>query len=302
MTIRHCLAVLVLVLATAPVSAHDAQWLGVGRLLTNDFFGDGRDRWQSGSHVTSILRGHVGADAADISFAEVLEYRLRTAIIAPDGFGSAPDRPYVGALSFGLHSHMRHGNSQARVGFDLTVIGPQTGLSRFQRDFHDAFEIEQVRFTDQQLGNNVFLGASAEVAENVQLTPDVSLRPFAEVQYRPEKIIRVGADLIVGGQITEDVVIRDVTTGHLYQGTHSQSAGDYSFVLGADVAWIANSAFLPATGLGAASDARGRIRAGVHLQANDHLGAFYGVTYLSPEFRGQSEGQVVGSVTLVFNF
>jgi hypothetical protein len=40
-----------------PVAAEGRQTLGVGRLLSNDYFGDGKDRWQTGSFSLSIVRG-----------------------------------------------------------------------------------------------------------------------------------------------------------------------------------------------------------------------------------------------------
>ena len=41
----------------APAHAEDRQGIGIGRLFNNDFFGDNRDRWRTGSNVISLLRG-----------------------------------------------------------------------------------------------------------------------------------------------------------------------------------------------------------------------------------------------------
>jgi hypothetical protein len=46
---------------------------------------------------------------------------------------------------------------------------------------------------------------------------------------------------------------------------------------------------------------RTRLRAGVHWQGRQ-MAAFYGVTWLGKEFRGQDEGQFVGSIRLDLNF
>jgi hypothetical protein len=46
---------------------------------------------------------------------------------------------------------------------------------------------------------------------------------------------------------------------------------------------------------------RERLRAGVGWRG-ERLDAFYGLTYLSPEFEGQDEGQVLGSAHVNFRF
>jgi len=78
--------------------------LGYGRIFNNDYFGDNEDRWRSGSYAYSIVRGPEWQGRAPTAFGAVLEYRLRSEIIAPStlsGSGSN-DRAYVGALSAGL--------------------------------------------------------------------------------------------------------------------------------------------------------------------------------------------------------
>lgn len=61
------------------------------------------------------------------------------------------------------------------------------------------------------------------------------------------------------------------------------------------------SEYLPAGHGADAQDERHRLRGGVHYGQNGYT-AFYGVTYLSPEFASQTTGQVVGSVSLGWNF
>lgn len=276
--------------------AEPAVTLGLGRLFSNDYLGDGHDRWQSGSYVLSILRGPSDV-RGNVAFGEIREYRLRSALMASNGRGPAPgDRPYVGALSFGVHSHFRQGATQAVLGFDVTAIGPQTGLSLFQRRAHDLLGMEQVAFTDQQLGNDIVTSITAEAAEIVQLSQNFTLRPFAEVQTGAEDVVRIGADVLVGASYGPTIWVRDVTTGHLYR----TATGDPGFAMafGADVASVADSHFLPDQRV----RDRARIRAGLHWQSAGKARLFYGLTYLSPEFGGQSEGQIVGSVQLQIHF
>ncbi|MEO9864465.1 MAG: lipid A-modifier LpxR family protein [Yoonia sp.] len=300
----RCLFLLLVLLVPFGTVSHaqSRDALGEGRLFTNDFFGDGRDRYQTGSYVHSFVRGPSNWDRTPLEFGSIREYRLRSAIMASDGIGDAPgDRPYAGALSLGVHSHFGQDTFRGTVGVDVTAIGPQTGLSRFQERAHDQLGLAQVRFTDSQLGNAFHLGLTAEAAENVQLTDFITARPFAELQIGPEDVARFGADVVLGRNITSDILIRDVTTGHLYHGTETADSG-FAFVLGADLAAVADSAYFPAERGVVATDRRGRLRAGMHWQSESDTSVFYGLSYLTPEFEGQPEGQLTGSLKLNFNF
>lgn len=284
-------------------SAETREVLGVGRLFSNDYLGDGRDRYQSGSYVRSYVRGPSDWDGQPQDFGSIQEFRLRSAIIASDGIGDAPgDRPYAGLLSVGVHSHYGEDTFRGSFGVDITAVGPQTGVSRFQERAHDTLGVEQVRFTDSQLDDNFYAGLTAEAAEVLVLSYGVTARPFAELQIGPEGIARVGADVYVGASIADDILIRDVITGHLYQGNDGDDPAGFAFVVGADMAAVADSVYLPSDRDAIANDRRGRVRAGVHWQSEGDTSVFYGLTYLSPEFEDQPEGQVTGSLKLNFNF
>jgi hypothetical protein len=205
-------------------------------------------------------------------------------------------------LSFGVHSHFGEDTFRGSVGLDITAIGPQTGLSDFQEDIHDALGLAQVRFVDDQLENDVFLGFTAEAAELVTLPNGFVARPFAELQIGPEDIARFGADFFVGAPIANELLIRDVTTGQLYQGSGVEDISGFALVFGADFTTVADSVYLPENRGAIASDHRGRVRAGVHWQGEGDTSVFYGLTYLSREFEDQPEGQITGSLKLNFNF
>jgi len=64
---------------------------------------------------------------------------------------------------------------------------------------------------------------------------------------------------------------------------------------------VFDSALLPENGLASRSEDRWGLRAGVHWQGQK-ASAFYGVTYLSPEFDQQPAGQLVGSLNLNLKF
>ena len=80
------------------------------------------------------------------------------------------------------------------------------------------------------------------------------------------------------------------------------SGAGLAFVAGADVAFVKDSSYLPNDQGYEARDTRARARAGLDYQFSQGSSVFYGATYLSPEFTGQSEGQVTRSLRLNFNF
>jgi len=224
------------------VAAQERPQIGEGRLFNNDYLGDGSDRWRTGSYVYSHVRAPRDYDpTSDFAFGELLEYRLRGEIIAADPSSPAPgDRPYVGALSFGVHTHFNEGPTRISLGADVVAIGPSTGLSRFQDGVHDALGMPKPVYTDTQLGDSIHLLGTVALGRTYQLNDTMSLRPFVETQVGTEDLIRVGGDVVIGGIGQEDLLLRDVTTGQLYRGTDASDAG-FSYVLGADFARVAES-------------------------------------------------------------
>ena len=97
-----------------------AKLLEYGLLFTNDFFGDGRDRWRTGSLVSSRVFGSPEMSWTLRHRKAVNEFRLFSQIIAPSDLSGNPDRShardetglledidrdYVGHLSIGLPRH-----------------------------------------------------------------------------------------------------------------------------------------------------------------------------------------------------
>lgn len=286
----------------SPVAAQDTVTLGFGRLFNNDLIGDGGDRWRTGGYTVSLLRGPAWDGALPDRPGALLEYRLRTEVIAPASrIGTPGYRPYVGAVSAGIHTHFSLGPWDASAGVDVLALGPQTGVSDFQEGFHDLFGLDAVRGVPLQLGDAVHVGATLELAYPVRIAETVSLRPFVEAQAGIETLARVGADIVVGPVGHEDLTTRDVVTGHLIRVVPGPGFG-VAFVAGADWAQVDSSVYLPEARGIAAEDERFRARAGVHWQFTPEIAAFYGVTYLSEEYAGQPEGQLVGSLKLNLNF
>lgn len=291
--------------AATTAAAQNRDTLGVGRLFSNDFIGDGEDRWRSGSYSASVIRGEGWAGRAPSGLGALLEYRFRTEIIAPsalNGTGS-DDRAYVGAVSAGLHTYAARGPFDYNAGLDLVFTGPQTGVSAVQDVFHDLISAPSVgeAVEDNQLGNAVYPTLTGQVAYNLPISETVSLRPFAQARLGVEDVTRVGADILIGGALRENLWVRDSTTGHLYSGVSSDGVG-FGFVLGGDYALVHDSEYFPSDFGAAVKEEQFRLRAGAHARLGDGHDFFYGLTYLSEEYEGQSEGQTIGSLRLSFNF
>lgn len=295
------IATTLLAFATAAVS-EGRTTIGEGRLFNNDYLGDGKDRWHTGSYTYSNIRaleGYTGTEA----FGDLIEYRLRLGVIAPSRRSSAPgDRPYAGTLSFGAHTHFDMSGTQVSLGGDLVAIGPQTGLSKFQLKFHDIFGLDNPPYVDEQLANQIFVNGAAAASRRYDLSETMTLRPFVEAQAGTEDLLRIGGDLIFGTVAQDDLLLRDVVTGQLYRSTEKAGVSGMSYLVGADVASVFDSRYLPSDVGYAVSETRARARAGVFWQLGDDVSFFYGATYLSEEFEGQSEGQVIGSLKVNFNF
>ena len=148
-----------------------------------------------------------------------------------------------------------------------------------------------------QIGNAINPTAVIEVGQNFSLSETTVIRPFIEGRLGNETLARVGFDLTFGQLGRGELLVRDSVSGHRYRAVEGDWSG-YSFVLGADVAAVSDSAFLPESGSVALRETRERVRAGLTWRSETGITAFYGLTYLGEEFEGQDEGQIVGSVRL----
>lgn len=285
-----------------PAQSQERQLADIGRLFSNDFLGDGQDRWHTTSYVVSVTPTAAADGDAFADFSGRLEHRLRSEVIAPANLAtpSAGDRPYAGVLSYGIHSHAQVGDVQNRVGMDVVALGPQTGVGQLHSWVHDKLNTAGPDLTTQ-LPNAIYPTLSGEVTRLVPLGA-IKLRPFAEAQYGVETYARVGADVFFSGRDMTGLRLRDVTTGQLYHASSkSKARHGFEFMLGADVAHVWSSEYLPASEGYVVEPVRFRGRAGVQLSA-PQADMFYGVSWLSPEFEGQPSGQLVGSLNVSLRF
>lgn len=285
-----------------PGMAQERVTLGWGRLFSNDALGDTADRWRTGAYAISWVRGARWDGALPGNFGEILEFRFRADTIAPENLITPDpiDRRYAGAVTLGVHSQFALGGFEADVGADLVFVGPQTGVGRFQSWVHNAFGLGDVGALGTQIGNTVQPTVSAEIARRFDLGP-AEFRPYLEARAGDETLVRAGGDLVIGQFGRRDLMLRDVGSGQRFRAVQGSAETGTSLVLGGDVARVWDSIYLPDGGAVTASDTRHRLRAGVHWQG-ERSAVFYGVTYLSPEFEEQSEGQTVGALSLNIKF
>ncbi len=303
MTRLALLAISALTLMTPPAMAQDRVTLGWGRLFSNDATGDGQDRWRTGSYAVSRVRGVTWSGTLPTTVGEILEFRVRADTIAPENLENpdAGDRRYAGAITIGVHSQFALGGYEADIGGDLVFVGPQTGVGQFQSWAHDALGMGEIGALDTQIENAIRPTLSGELARRFTFGDTAEFRPFIEARAGDETLVRAGGDLRIGSFGRRDLMLRDTTTGQRFRGAAGEVEPGISVVLGGDIARVFDSIYLPDGEAATLTDTRHRVRAGVHWQGAASS-AFYGVTYLSPEFEQQDEGQVVGSLALNFKF
>lgn len=294
-----------LLIAAGPGAAQERQYLGRATVFTNDSFGDTRDRWRTGGVQGSLLWGPEWQGRAPAVAGQLLELRWGGQIIAPVSLTRPDpgDRPYAGALSLGLHTHFTRGAVDMALGADLVMTGPQTGLDDLQKALHDfagliAPPSDAVRAA--QIGNALHPTLVFEAGRDMRLGPTASLRPFVEARWGDETLVRLGGDLTLGASGQGDLLIRDAVSGHRYHGLRGEGQG-LSMVLGADLAHVVDSAYLPPDRGLILTDARARVRLGLHHQGQ-RASLFYGLTWLGEEFAAQPEGQVISTLRLYFQF
>lgn len=301
------LAVMCAAIALAgPAPAEEAEaafggreTLGWGRIFNNDYIGDSQDRWQTGSYFVSMLRGPGWEGALPARPFEVMEYRFGLSIVAPSDLvtPAVVDRRYAGRLHFMAASHWQMRGLETRLGLGLVAVGPDTGVSGLHGDLHDLLSMPQPLVADDQLGNKIYPVLSAELGREFALG-GAALRPFAEARLGDEDFVRLGVDLAFAGREPGALWLRDEITGQRYAGISGTAPqGVAAFTLGADLAHVFDSAYFPKADSVDFEPTRYRLRAGVSTRIGLG-GLFYGLTYLSEEFKGQPEGQVLGSLRM----
>jgi len=294
-----------LLLLPVGAQATERERLGYGRLISNDSIGEFRDRERTGSYVSSRAWGPEWTGRLPDRFGQLIELRLGVEVLAPANLRrpQAGSRPWAGALSVGMHTHFERDAVEYSVGAAIYATGPQTHLDDLQRGIHDI--IDATSPSDQVLDNQIEDGfhptVLVEIGRSFPLGARTSLRPFVEGQAGIETFVRTGFDLTFGDITRGEMLVRDSTTGQRYRVVQNRDASGFGFVVGADIARVSDSVFLPSDRGYDLTPRRDRVRAGVHWQGK-RASAFYGLTWLGKEYETQPDHQLVGSVRIKIDF
>lgn len=296
--------VLVFLLFGASASASEFKLIGRAALFSNDYLGDGDDRWRSGSYSRSTFFGP--AWDGEMPSGGVFELRFRGELIAPTEPYKPPtigERPFVGVAAVGVARHGRTGGLDLRLGADAVFIGPQSGVSSFVTEAHDILGFRASRSTSGELGNDLLPTATFEASRLIagSARRPFQLRPFVEAQAGAETYARMGVDVLFGQGVAGDLLARDVVTGQLMTVVSMQELAGFTPMIGMDVARVVDSYFLPESSGLKLENWRMRVRGGVRSMGRTR-DVFMGLTWLSPEYKGQPSGQVLGSLSIDHHF
>jgi hypothetical protein len=291
-------------LAEPVVQEQKRHKIGYGLMFSNDLLGDGHDRWRTGSVTSSRLYGQDWQGQAPAQFGALLELRLQGQIVQPANLKmpNAADRPWAGALTAEVNSHMQRGANEISLGGGLAMIGPQTQLDRVQGWLHDLVSAPKASdaVLSGQVANRIQPLISAEIGRAMTLSDRIELRPFVEARAGDETYLRAGVDLTYGQLAQGGLLVRETVTGQRYRTIQGEATG-LTLTAGADIAYVTDSIYLPDSSGYDLEDSRHRARLGLRWQG-ESTSAFYGLTYLGKEFSGQSEGQLTGSLQLQLRF
>ncbi|MEL7514520.1 MAG: lipid A-modifier LpxR family protein [Pseudomonadota bacterium] len=302
---RVVVIILLSLTAASFAEAAGRERLGQGYLVTNDTFGDFYDRWRTASVNYSVVWGSSWSGRPPEVFGDMVELRLMGQIISPANI-TAPfssDRRYAAALSVGAHTHFTVKQWDISLGADLVVTGPSTGLGSLQSDFHRFLgeTPPSQAVLDAQIEDAIYPTAVVEVAQTFLVSPSIAVRPFIEGRAGVETLARAGVDLELGRRAVGGWRVRDPVTGQRYELIRASSAG-WRVLIGADIAHVFDSAYLPSGSGPDLREDRARVRIGFDRTGRNHNQAFFGLTWLGEEFIGQPEAQIVGSLQLSFRF
>lgn len=300
-------------------------------IFWNDFLVDGQDRWKSGGITQSytvperVFETQPWTPWRD-DRASGIEVQLRGLVVTPDNT-AAPrlgpeDRPYAQYLGLGgyLRSDTRPRPAplgttmgiEDRVGVELGWIGEPLFFFDAQDQLHGMIGMGETHATE---GNTVGDGVLANLEARRTLrfhrdmgAADVALAPYVDLSLGMRQTsARVGVNGFVGDDLSARHWNMDSATGAVIPGAWQARPGPHwALFAGADIGAVANDALLGGTaGLSGPSaepePVVARARAGL-VVGWGRVAVSYGVAWLSPEFEGQGDGQLIGAVAVKLPF
>lgn len=284
-------------LLSGTAGAEERAYLGAGYAIGNDSIGQLRDRWQSSQLLGSVFFGPPTDAPRALAPGRLLEVRLTHFVMTPESLDApAPDdRPFAGAFGLELLTHGTWRGAEVTLGAGLVATGPQTRTFQFQRWLHERLGYPLPQTAGREVGDALYPAVTAEIGRSFGLGPAV--RPFLELRGGVETLARAGLDVTWGPLGSRRVTMREPVSGQRIPALWGPPEAGLSFTAGIDAAAVAESNYLP----GRDPEPRVRLRGGVRWQGA-RWSLQYGATWLSPEFAGQREGQVVGTVQLGLSF
>jgi hypothetical protein len=286
-------------LAAGGAAAGEREALGWSYAIGNDSIGQARDRWQSSQLMGSVFFGPPSAAPRALAPGRLLELRLSHRLVTPERLDApAPDdRPFAGAFALELFTHGTAGGTEVSLGGGVVATGPGTGTFRAQRWLHERLGYPLPETEGREVGDGLHLSVVAEAGRSFGTRPAV--RPFVELRGGVETLARAGVDLTWGAFGTRRVTVREPVTGQRVAALWGPREEGLSVTAGIDAAAVGASVFLPDDGVG--PEPRLRVRGGLRWQG-ERWSVHYGAAWLSPEFEGQREGQVLGLLQVAVEF
>ena len=269
--------------------------------LTNDYFGDGHDRWRTGSYQRSYL-----SDRFDTVGLGVIELRARSEIITPWKPSEQPDgdAPFSTLLGFGGFMHGSLATIDLRLGAELLLLGDATGLENIQSIAHEIIGVE-TSFDDKRDEmprgeNGLSARAELEVSKSIRFGTSSLARPYVGLKFGADESATLGVDLVTGSLALADIWTRDAVTGRLITPQADRLSG-VSVVGGWDMSQVERSVHIPSGSSATIETFQTRARLGVQFETGI-ANLFIGQAWLSPQFKDQAEGQRVGMLSVAFDF
>jgi hypothetical protein len=306
-------------------STNEIQTEGV---FWNDAFGDGKDRWKSGGVTQSyVFPEHIFSDENWFTGrASALEFSIRGLVMTPDNTAfsgiDSSDRPYAQYAAVGVYLRSI-ARPEALTSTLALLTEDRIGLEAgWQGDPLPFFDVQNavhgITGTEGNAGN-LSNSIDSEMLANIEARRtwrlhidgyerDIEFAPFVQTSLgMRENSARVGGDVFFGSALEGRTWGSDLATGAVMAGASMPRRGfNWAVFAGGDLGYIASDAFLDG---GFAADGPrverrdmvGRARAGVLLDYGKYAIGF-SMNWLGKEFRGQSEGQMIGAIQLKYRF
>ena len=304
-------------------STNEIQTEGV---FWNDRFGDGKDRWKTGGITQSyVFPEHIFSNGNWLKGrASALELNVRALVITPDDTSftgvNANDRPYAQYAGVGIYlrsitrpealTSAVAMQTEDRIGVEAGWQGDPLPLFDAQNAVHGAAGTKgNAGNLSNIIGSELLVNLEARRTWRLHIEKpghDLEFAPFVQTSLgMRENSLRAGGDFFIGSALEGRTWGSDLSTGAVMAGASMPRQGfNWTVYFGGDVGYVASDAFLDG-GFSAngpsvpRNEIVGRVRSGVLLEY-DNVGLGFSLNWLSPEFRGQSDGQIIGAFQLKY--